>query len=154
MGTSLINRMAIKKDGVYFSSRSSNVRDRYRSFRSSYYTDIYIKEGRKGLDREIIRSLYNFAAIRGHHKSVERYRYATESQKAHDIYKRYIDQINDYYNNKLDISDRDSIWRNPTEMAKKYFAFTNDKEDEMYTEMAELCLEYDKMQEQLNKISK
>ena len=41
------------------------------------------------------RQLYEYAQLRGSHKSLDRYRYAMDSPAAHDIYKKYTDQIDD-----------------------------------------------------------
>ena len=97
MSTELINRITIKKDGVYLSSHSSNDTSPFHSWRCGGLSDIYAAEGQKGLDREVIRMLYEYAEVRGSHKSLERYRYAKDAPEAHAIYRRYSDQIDDRY---------------------------------------------------------
>ena len=72
MSTELINRITIKKDGVYLSSHSSNDTSPFHSWRCGGLSDIYVAEGQKGLDREVIRMLYEYAELRGSHKGKRR----------------------------------------------------------------------------------
>lgn len=143
MSTELINRITVKKDGVYLSSHSSNDTAPFHSWRCKGLSEVYAAEGQKGLDREIIRMLYEYAELRGTHKSLERYRYAKDAPEAHAIYRRYTDQIDDRYE-QMDKADQDSVWRKPTEKAKEYRAFERDMQEKMYQEIAARCEEYDK----------
>ena len=61
MSTELINRITVKKDGVYVSSHSSN--DTLPTIRGGAkgLSEVYAAEGQKGLDREVIRMLYEYA---------------------------------------------------------------------------------------------
>lgn len=143
MSTELINRITVKKDGVYLSSHSSNDTAPFHSWRCKGLSEVYAAEGQKGLDREIIRMLYEYAQLRGTHKSLDRYRFAKDCPEAHAIYKKYADQIDDRYES-LDEADRKTIWHNPTEKAKEYNRFERDMRDKMYSEIAVKCEEYDK----------
>lgn len=143
MSTELIKSITVKKDGVYLSSHSSNDTAPFHSWYCKSLSEIYAAEGQKGLDREIIRMLYEYAELRGRHKSLERYRYAVNFPEAHAIYQRYIDQINDRYES-LEKADKDSVWYKPTEKAKEYRAFERDMREKMYSELAGRCEEYDK----------
>lgn len=143
MSTELINRITVKKDGVYLSSHSSNDTAPFHSWRCKGLSEVYAAEGQKGLDREIIRMLYEYAELRGTHKSLERYRYAKDAPEAYAIYRRYTDQIDDRYE-QMDKADQDSVWRKPTEKAKEYRAFERDMQEKMYQEIAARCGEYDK----------
>lgn len=58
MSTELINRITVKKDGVYISSHSSNDTAPFHSWRCKGLSEIYAAEGQKGLDREIVCMLY------------------------------------------------------------------------------------------------
>lgn len=145
MSTELINRITVKKDGVYLSSHSSNDTAPFHSWRCKGLSEVYAAEGQKGLDREIIRMLYEYAELRGTHKSLERYRYAKDAPEARAIYKRYTDQISDRYE-QMDKADRDSVWYKPTEKAKEYRAFERETQEKMYLEIAARCEEYDKKQ--------
>lgn len=87
--------------------------------------------------------LYEYAQLRGSHKSLDRYRYAIESPAANAIYKKYTDQIDDKYE-QMDKADKDSVWYKPTEKAKEYRAFEREMRNKMYAEIAERCGEYDR----------
>ena len=114
MSTELINRITVKKDGVYLSSHSSNDTEPFHAWRCKSLSEIYAAEGQAGLDREIVCMLYEYAQLRGSHKSLDRYRYAIESPAAHAIYKKYTDQSDDKYE-QMDEADKDSVWYKPTE---------------------------------------
>lgn len=73
MSTELINRITVKKDGVYISSHSSNDTAPFHSWRCKGLSEIYAAEGQKGLDREIVCMLYEYAQLRGSHKSLRLY---------------------------------------------------------------------------------
>lgn len=63
MSTELINRITVKKDGVYISSHSSNDTAPFHSWRCKGLSEIYAAEGQKGLDREIVCMLYEYAQL-------------------------------------------------------------------------------------------
>lgn len=143
MSTELINRITVKKDGVYLSSHSSNDTSPYHSWRCKGLSEIYGVEGQKGLDREVIRMLYEYAELRGSHKSLDRYRYAKDAPAARAIYQRFIDKIDERYEG-LDEADRKTVWYKPTEKAKEYRAYEREMREKMYSEIAERCGEYDR----------
>lgn len=143
MSTELINRITVKKDGVYLSSHSSNDTAPFHSWRCNGLSEVYAAEGQKGLDREVIRMLYEYAQLRGTHQSLNRYRYAKDCPEAHAIYKKYSDQIDDRYE-RMEKADQDSVWYKPTEKAKEYRRFESDMRDKMYSEIAAKCEEYDR----------
>ena len=70
MSTEFINRITVKKDGVYISSHSSNDTAPFHSWRCKGLSEIYAAEGQKGLDREIVCMLYEYAQLRGSHKRI------------------------------------------------------------------------------------
>ena len=145
MSRELINRITVKKDGVYLSTHSSNDSAPYYSHRNDRLSDIYAAEGRKGLDREVIRLLYEYAELRGSHKSLDRYRYAKDAPEALAIYKQYTDQIDDRYE-QMDQADQDSVWHKPTEKARAFNAYERRMRHGMYSVIAARCEEYDKNQ--------
>jgi hypothetical protein len=108
-------------------------------------SEIYAAEGQKGLDREIVCMLYEYAQLRGSHKSLDRYRYAIDSLQAQKIYKKYSDMIDERYES-LDEADKKTVWYKPTEKAKEYRAYESEMRKKMYCEIAERCEEYDKKQ--------
>ncbi len=65
MSTELINRITVKKDGVYLSSHSSNDTAPFHAWRCKSLSEIYAAEGQAGLDREIVCMLYEYAQLRG-----------------------------------------------------------------------------------------
>ena len=145
MSTELINRITVKKDGVYISSHSSNDTAPFHSWRCKGLSEIYAAEGQKGLDREIVCMLYEYAQLRGSHKSLDRYRYAIDSLQAQKIYKKYSDMIDERYES-LDEADKKTVWYKLTDKAKEYRAYESEMRKKMYCEIAERCEEYDKKQ--------
>lgn len=145
MSTELINRITVKKDGVYISSHSSNDTAPFHSWRCKGLSEIYAAEGQKGLDREIVCMLYEYAQLRGSHKSLDRYRYAIDTLQAQKIYKKYSDMIDERYES-LDEADKKTVWYKLTEKAKEYRAYESEMRKKMYCEIAERCEEYDKKQ--------
>ncbi len=145
MSTELINRITVKKDGVYLSSHSSNDTAPFHSWRCDSLSKIYAAEGQIGLDREIIRMLYEYAELRGTHKSLNRYRYAINSPEARVIHQKYTDLINVRYE-QMDKADQETIWYKPTEKAKEYNAYESEMRNKMYSELAEKSGEYDRKQ--------
>lgn len=143
MSTELINRITVKKDGVYVSSHSSNDTAPFHSWRCKGLSEIYAAEGQAGLDREIIRMLYEHAQLRGSHKSLARYRYAMNFPEAHAIYQKYIDLINERYES-LGEADKKSVWHQPTEQAEAYRIYECEMRDRMYGEISARCGEYDR----------
>lgn len=89
--------------------------------------------------------LYEYAQLRGSHKSLDRYRYAIDSLQAQKIYKKYSDMIDERYES-LDEADKKTVWYKPTEKAKEYRAYESEMRKKMYCEIAERCEEYDKKQ--------
>lgn len=145
MSAELINRITVKKDGVYISSHSSNDTASFHSWRCEGLSEIYAAEGQKGLDREIVCMLYEYCQLRGSHKSLNRYRYAIDSLQAWEIYKKYNDKINERYESLSD-ADKKSVWYKPTEKAKEYRAYEREMRSKMYSEIAKRCEEYDRKQ--------
>ena len=76
MSFELINRITIKKDGIYISTHSSNDSSPYYTTKSEYYTDKYLREGQAGLDIAIINSCFDNCELRGNHNSILPYKNA------------------------------------------------------------------------------
>ena len=142
MGFELINRITIKKDGVYFSTKSSNDDCNYHSTKINTLSEVYNKEGQKGLDREIMRLLYSCAELKGHHPSLDKYYYAMSKARENDIYNYYLDKVNDKYY-ELSDEDKQSLHKNPTEKAKEYSSYCKNIKDEMYGCIGAYCSEYE-----------
>ena len=119
MSTELINRITVKKDGVYISSHSSNDTAPFHSWRCKGLSEVY--------------------------KSLNRYRYAIDSLQAREIYKKYSNMIDERYESLSD-ADKETVWCKPTEKAKEYRAYESEMRKKMYAEIAERCEEYDRKQ--------
>ena len=76
MSTELINRISIKKDGVYISTHSSNDTSPYHSVKIDMLTEAYLTGGQRALDFKIVDMLFSFCDLRGSHKSVIPYKNA------------------------------------------------------------------------------
>ena len=143
MSRELINRISIKKDGVYVSTHSSNDNEPYHSVKIKSLTDIYNQKGQKGLDREIIDMMFDFIELRGSHHSLQKYLYAYNSKYADKLYKEYTDKVN-YYYDKLSEEDKNSLWlSNKTKNAEVFLLHNNHLRNNMYDKIARKCEEYD-----------
>lgn len=143
MSRELINRITIKKDGIYVSTHSSNDDAPYHSVKVDFLTNKYNEEGQKGLNKEVIGMMFNYAELRGSHHSLQKYLYAYNSEYANNICKEYTDKINMYYE-MLNEDDRKSIWSiNPTPKAKEYNTYNDNLRNDMYSKIAKKCDEYD-----------
>lgn len=76
MSRELINRIVIKKDGVYISTHSSNDTSPFYSTKNDFLTDTYNKEGQDGLDKAIIDLCFYNCDLKGNHKSIIPYKIA------------------------------------------------------------------------------
>lgn len=141
MSTELINRITVKKDGVYISSHSSNDNSPFRSWRSNSLSEIYNKKGQKGLDREIVDMLLNYCQLRGRHASVERYRRALESPAAKDIQARFVERTNNRFA-ELSEEERKCFWRGERSgKAGEYGVFEQEQRVQMREAIVDLLEE-------------
>ena len=141
MGYELINRITVKKDGVYISSHSNNDTAPFHSHRIETLSKVYAEEGQKGLDREIFSMYYNYAEFRGTHKSVERYLKVLNSSEAGLLHKKYVDEVNDKY---VELFDGDN---GITEESKKeYEKFDKERKYNLCVALAELIEVFDERQ--------
>lgn len=76
MSIELINRITIKKDGVYISTHSNNDTSPYHSVKIDMLTEAYLTGGQRELDLNIVDMLFSFCDLRGSHKSVVPYKNA------------------------------------------------------------------------------
>lgn len=142
MSYELINRITIKRDGVYISSHSNNDDHPYYSHRIDSLSKVYAEEGQKGLDREIVRILHESGQLRGTHESLAPYYYTMESPKGRKIYEKYIGMINERFNSlSKDVQD-DVRGLKDTKEANEFRQYEQEIRKRMYSEIAELCEEY------------
>ena len=78
MSSELINRITIKKDGIYISTHSRNDTSPYTSIKVDFLTEAYKEKGQKELDKIIIDMCFNYCELRGNHKSILPYKVAIE----------------------------------------------------------------------------
>ena len=79
MSVELINRISIKKDGVYVSTHSSNDTALYHSVKINKLTQVYLRGGQKELDKEVINMCFSFCRLKDNHKSILPYKNAINS---------------------------------------------------------------------------
>ncbi|MDE6020917.1 MAG: hypothetical protein K2H01_07995 [Ruminococcus sp.] len=138
MSYELINRITVKKDGVYVSSKSNNDTAPYYSHRIDFLSKIYETEGQKGLDRAIFKLFYYNAAFRGTHKSVERYRRVINSPDGYALYEKYVKTTNERFY-ALSKEDQHNVDFSSSEEAKWYREFEKKQADILYAKLADLC---------------
>lgn len=142
MGYELINRITIKKDGVYISSHSNNDDEPFTSHRIDTLSKIYAEEGQKGLDREMFRMFFEYAQPRGNHKSVKRYEMVLKFPEVSLLNKKYTNVINEKYWELRKGFKTDADFYHSKER-KEYDKFALEKRDIVYEGCAELCAIYD-----------
>ena len=76
MSSELINRISIKKDGVYVSTHSRNDSSPYTSVKIEFLTKAYKEKGLRGLDKEVVDMCFYNCELRGNHKSILPYKEA------------------------------------------------------------------------------
>ena len=86
MSTEYIRAVSIRRGQVYLTSKSSNDDVPYHAWYCESLSKVYGKEGQPGLDREILRMLCEYAVLKGHHPSLERYRHALEAPEKEKIF--------------------------------------------------------------------
>lgn len=141
MSTTYINRITIKKDGVYLSLKARGDRNYHSSYNSTL-TDIYKKEGCEGLNREIIKMIYEYCTLIGKHQSIEKYQFVLKTPDAQVIWKKHKKERDEKYE-ELEPADIASRYRIPTEAMREYMLFDEKSRDAAYAEIAELCKIYD-----------
>jgi len=122
---------------VFLYSRSSNDGLPYREWKCDSLTEVYKSEGQRGLDREIVRMLCEYAEIKGNHASMARYRPClSASKQLHTERTRALDA--EYA--KLTPEDIKTIWlpdEKKTDAARAYRQFAKSVDDAHYTRLAE-----------------
>lgn len=79
MSYELVNRITVKKDGVYISSHSNNDTAPFHSHRFEHLSKIYFEEGELQLDAALVSHFLEICEMRGEHPSVQRFRKVFES---------------------------------------------------------------------------
>lgn len=92
MSVELINRITLKKDGIYVSTHSSNDTSTYHSIKVDFLTKAYMYGGIKGLDKAVINMYFEYCDFRGTNESILPYIKAI-SKAMND--KQFIDIVNE-----------------------------------------------------------
>ena len=136
----IINRITVKKDGVYISARDPEEPRAFRSRLSEKLTKAYREGGQRGLDQKIF-DLEDSMQIelRGDHPSIRRYKDTLHSSEAKEIFEEYrlkIEELN------KDMSDKDmrDYWFGPqTPKTIAYFNKHWEHKQTLYQQLAEIC---------------
>lgn len=136
MSKELIKAVYIKLDGIYLYSKS-NDDNAYRNRKSADLTEAYRNEGQPGLDREIVRMLFESAEIAGQHTSIVRYQPCLLARAYFVV--DFSNKINAEYNKLTpeDISTMHLTEDEQTTEAKAYMAVKRNIENEYYTKLAQ-----------------
>ena len=129
MGAERIDRIEIKKDGVYLSTHLPEDAGSYRTWRCDELTEAYQNEGQKGLDREMFRILYEYANLGNPNKSTARYHYVSRLPEAKALHRKCFDEIDAF----------EKSGKSPSE----FRAFEREIRDKLYNGLAEQCGGYD-----------
>ena len=132
MAVTRIDRIEIKKDGVYLSTHLPEDAGSYRTWRSEELSQAYQKDGQRGLDREVFLLLYEYAALGACSKSTARYHYVSNLPEAKTLHRRCFDQIDAF----------EKSCQSPSEFRD----FEREMRNRLYRELAEKCDGYDKKQ--------
>jgi hypothetical protein len=137
MSTEYIRQVAVGKDGsVFLNSKSDNDDQPYQLWKCDSLTEIYKNEGQRGLDREIVRILCEYAAIKGSHPSVERYRPCLLARGHFSA--GHTETLNAEYA-KLTPEDLATQWlpqERQTDAMREYHQFSDKERDKYYTALA------------------
>ena len=93
MSTEYIKGIIVSEDGVFLHSKSSNDDLPYRTWRCESLSEVCRAEGRRGLDREIMGMLCEYAQLRGSHYSLSRYAAVLKSHEARELVRAYRERI-------------------------------------------------------------
>lgn len=151
----LVNRITVKKDGVYVSSRDSEEPEAYRSHYSEMLTRVYEDGGQRALDQKIFEMINEMdIEMRGNHASVRRYEEAAESPEGMEIRDAY--RVNwEACFDRLSEEDKRNRWTGRLTPGLKEF-YTKNKEYEqiMYRQLAEICSPVQKKVKEIKQINR
>ena len=140
MSTEYIRAVSIRRGQVYLTSKSSNDDAPYHAWHCESLSKVYGEEGRPGLDREILRMLCEYAVLKGHHPSLERYRHALEAPEKEKIFQETAQALQAAYD-LLQGEDQAHPLTAQSEAARAYRLTARKLQDRQYTALARLCSE-------------
>ena len=132
MSATLIDRIEIRKDGIYLSTHSPDDVSSYRTWKSEELSEAYQRDGQKGLDREMFRIFYEYAELGDFHKSTARYHRISNLPEAKALHREYFDRID--------------AFEKSCQSPSKFRAYDREMREKLYDKLAEKCGEYDKKQ--------
>lgn len=135
-----INRITVKKDGVYISARDPEELGPFRSRFSEILTKAYREGGQRGLDQKIF-ELDNSMQIElhGNHPSIKRYRDTLYSSEAKEIFADY-DRKMEELNQNMSKQDMRDYWFGPqTPATIAYFNRHWEYQQILYKQLSEIC---------------
>ena len=140
MSTEYIRAVSIRRGHVYLTSKSSNDDVPYHAWHCESLSEVYEEEGQPGLDREILRMLCEYAVLKGHHPSLERYRHALEAPEKEKIFQETAQALQAAYD-LLQSEDQAHPLTAHSEAARAYRLTARKLQDRQYTALARLCSE-------------
>ena len=140
MSTELIHQVTVRPDGVYLNSKSNNDDHPFRTWKCDSLTEVYNQEGQRGLDREVVRMLCEYATIRGHHPSMERYSYCLMARGHFGI--DHVARANAEYDKltPFDLATQHLPDKQKSAAMKAYLAFEAAENDRYYAELASIAM--------------
>ncbi len=136
MAATLIDRIEVRKDGVYLSTHLPEEAGSYKTWQSVELSEAYQKDGQKGLDREIFRIFYEYAELGDFHKSTARYHRIFNLPEAKALHRECFEQI--------------AAFEKSCSSPSKFRAYDREMRDKLYDRLAEKCSEYDRKQKHEN----
>lgn len=132
MSSELINRISIKKDGVYISTHSRNDTSPYTSVKVNFLTEAYKEKGQEELDKKIIDMCFNYCELRGNHKSILPYKVAIEKAINDKEFLKIRNEYSKLDEKAFDIVGRFGEYKNLTkEESKNMFSEIKPKIDKL-----------------------
>lgn len=138
MSTEYIREVNIRQGKVYLTSKSSNDDIPYHAWHCESLSKVYGEEGRLGLDREIMRMLCEYAALKGTHPSIARYRHALKIPEKKKICQEAARALQAAYD-LLPPEDQAHPLTAQSEAANAYRLAERKLLDQKYTALARLC---------------
>lgn len=125
MSSELINRISIKKDGVYVSTHSRNDSSPYTSVKIEFLTKAYKEKGLRGLDKEVIDMCFYNCELRGNHKSILPYKEAIGQVIYDEAFSKIRNEYSKLDDKAFDIANRFGEYKN----------LTKEESEKMYKEL-------------------
>lgn len=134
-----MNRITVKKDGVYISSRESE-HGAFQSHKDERLTKIYREGGQKALDQKIFELSYTLLVeLKGDHPSIRRYKDTFRCPEGKEIFAEYKSMWESSYN-CLTEENKCSCWKESrTPGATAFLAKMYEYEQRVFKQLAEIC---------------